>query len=100
MSKSMKKSNPVARQQVARELTPEQKQVAIERFFTQKREAFATGVLFNFLQNPCMMEQERGYLSKADIDPRELAKWSVSVADAMIEELYPIKEEEESDNEE
>ena len=83
MGNSMKKSNPVARQQVARELTPEQKQEAMVRFFTQKRESFTTGILFNLCQNP-----------KIDINAgNHLVNVAVSMADKLIEKLYFTKEE-------
>ena len=86
MGNSMKKSNPVARQQVARELAPEQKQEAMVRFFTQKRESFTTGILFNLCQNP-----------KIDINAgNHLVNVAVSMADKLIEKLYPLKEESET----
>ena len=80
----MKKSNPVARQQVARELTPE-KQEAMVRFFTQKRESFTTGILFNLCQNPAM----------GDADPKTVVDHAVEMADHLLEKLYPLKEESE-----
>ena len=86
MGNSMKKSNPVARQQVARELTPEQRKEAMVRFFTQKRESFATGILFNLCQNPAM----------ADSDPMVAVDHAVEMADYLIEKLYPLKEESET----
>ena len=85
MNKSQKKSIPVARQQVA-PLTPEQKQEAMVRFFTQKRESFTTGILFNLCQNPAMK----------DSDPKELVNTAVDMADHLIERLYPLKEESET----
>ena len=86
MGNSMKKSNPVARQQVARELTPDQKQEAMVRFFTQKRESFTTGILFNLCQNPAM----------GDTDPKVVVDHAVEMADYLIEKLYPLKEESET----
>ena len=85
MGNSMKKSNPVARQQVARELTPEQKQEAMVRFFTQKRETFTTGILFSLCQNPAM----------GDADPKIVVDHAVEMADHLLEKLYPLKEESE-----
>ena len=85
MNKSMKKSIPVARQQVA-PLTPEQKQEAMVRFFTQKRESFTTGILFNLCQNPAMK----------DSNPKELVNTAVDMADHLIERLYPLKDESET----
>lgn len=86
MGNSMKKSNPVARQQVARELTPEQKQEAMVRFFTQKRESFTTGILFNLCQNPAM----------GDADPKAVVDHAVEMADHLLEKLYPLKKESET----
>ena len=83
----MKRSNPVARQQVARELPPEQKQEAMVRFFTQKRESFTTGILFNLSQNPSVLD---------DLDGKSLVDTAVDMADYLIEKLYPLKEESET----
>lgn len=88
MGNSMKKSNPVARQQVARELTPEQRKEAMVRFFTQKRESFTTGILFNLCQNPAM----------GDADPKIVVDHAVEMADYLIEKLYPLNEESETIN--
>lgn len=88
MGNSMKKSDPVARQQVARELTPEQKQEAMVRFFTQKRESFATGILFNLCQNAGLLNGQ--------LDPKELVNAAVDMADYLLEKLYPLKEESET----
>lgn len=85
MGNSMKKSNPVARQQVARELTPEQKQEAMVRFFTQKRESFTTGILFNMCQT---FEH-----IPTDAECHAMVDRAIAMADHMIEKLYPIKEE-------
>lgn len=87
MGNSRKPSKSVARQQVARELTPEQKQEAMVRFFTQKRESFTTGILFNLCQNPSVLE---------DLDGKSLVDTAVSMADYMLEKLYPLKEESET----
>lgn len=85
MNKSMKPSRPVGKPQVA-PLTPEQKQEAMLRFFTQKRESFTTGILFNLCQNPAMK----------DSDPKVLVNTAVEMADHLIETLYPLKEESET----
>lgn len=82
MNKSMKPSKPVARQQDAA-LTPEQRQEAMLRFFTQKRESFTTGILFNLCQNPSI---------KATDDCNHLVNVAVAMADYLIEKLYPLKE--------
>lgn len=85
MNKSMKPSKPVARQSAAA-LTPEQKQEAMVRFFTQKRESFTTGILFNLCQNPAM----------GDADPKTVVDHAVEMADHLLEKLYPLKEESET----
>ena len=90
MGNSQKKSIPVARQRVAKELTPEQKQEAMLRFFTQKRESFTTGILFNLCQNSAMK----------DSDPKVVVDTAVEMADYLIEKLYPLKEDSETVSEE
>ena len=86
MNKSMKQSRPAGKPQVA-PLTPEQKQEAMLRFFTQKRESFTTGILFNLCQNPSI---------KATDDCNHLVNVAVAMADHLIEKLYPLKEESET----
>lgn len=84
MNKSMKPSKPVARQQDAA-LTPEQRQEAMLRFFTQKRESFTTGILFNMCQTFKHIP--------TDAECHAMVDRAVAMADHMIEKLYPIKEE-------
>lgn len=86
MNKSMKPSRPAGKSQAAT-LTPEQKQEAMLRFFTQKRESFTTGILFNLCQNPSI---------KATDDCNHLVNVAVAMADHLIEKLYPLKEESET----
>lgn len=62
-------------------LTEEQKKEQILRFLSQKRESYATGVLFNAVNS--------GLVDKS---PDDLAKWAVEVADAMMKILFPIAE--------
>ena len=90
MNKSMKQSNPVARQQVARELTPEQKQEAMVRFFTQKRESFTTGILFNLCHGV------GGGTVPTEAESLALVDRAVAMADHLLEKLYPLKEESET----
>lgn len=60
-----------------RPLSEEEKRAQVERFLSQKRESFAINILCNL----CRVTK------KADI---ELVKQSVAMADALIQELYPI----------
>lgn len=89
MNKSQKKSIPVARQQVA-PLTPEQKQEAMLRFFTQKRESFTTGILFNLCQGV------GGGVVPTEAESIALVDRAVAMADHLIEKLYPLKKESET----
>ena len=84
MNKSMKPSRPAGKPQVA-PLTPEQKQEAMLRFFTQKRESFTTGILFNMCQT---FEH-----IPTDAECHAMVDRAIAMADHMIEKLYPIKEE-------
>lgn len=87
MNKSMKPSKPIASQSAA-PLTPEQKQEAMIRFFTQKRESFATGILFNMCQSLGNLPTEAECHAVVDR--------AVAMADHLIEKLYPLKEESET----
>lgn len=60
-------------------LTEEEKKMQVARFISQKRESIATGVLFNAVNS-----------GMCDKSPADLAKWTIEVADAMIQELYNI----------
>lgn len=60
-------------------LTEEEKKMQVARFISQKRESIATGVLFNAVNS-----------GMCDKSPADLAKWTIEVADAMIQELYKI----------
>lgn len=62
-----------------RPLSEEEKKAQVERFLAQKRESFAVNILCNL----CRVSK------KADLD---LVKQSVQMADALLEELYPIPE--------
>lgn len=87
MNKSMKPSRPAGKPQVA-PLTPEQKQEAMLRFFTQKRESFTTGILFNRCQSVEHIP--------TDAECHAMVDRAVSMADHLIEKLYPLKEESET----
>lgn len=69
-------------------LTEEEKKNQILRFLSQKRESYATGVLFNAVNS--------GLVDKS---PEDLAKWAVEVADAMMKELFPVTAEEPNSDE-
>ena len=59
------------------QMTDQEKKEAVAKFLSQKRESFAINILCNL----CRVTK------KADI---ELVKQSVAMADALIQELYPI----------
>ena len=77
-SKSMKPSVPARPQ----ELTPEQKAEQVARFLSQKREQYATSIMFGLVHNP-----------NHGLTPEQAAEWSVKAADALMEKLYPIPKE-------
>lgn len=87
MGNSRKPSQPIARQSAAA-LTPEQKQEAMLRFFTQKRESFTTGILFNLCQSVEHIP--------TDAECHAMVDRAVSMADHLIETLYPLKEKSET----
>lgn len=72
-SKSMKPSVPAR----PKELTPEEKEQMQLRAIAQKREAFAQMAFASIARCDGMQR-----------NPADVAKWAVSSADALIEELY------------
>ena len=71
-----------------RPMTDEEKQQRIIHFITQKREAFSINILSGMLQ---------GAITNKDvtnIQCKSLVDLAVEMADALLEKLYPIKEEE------
>ena len=54
------------------------------RFIQQKREMYATGIYFNAVRGSAGLTAERA---------RELATAAVAGADALLEILYPLKQE-------
>lgn len=50
------------------------------RALIQRRESFAQGILFNALHNPA--------LDPMKVAPADMARWSVEVAEALMDALY------------
>ena len=75
MNKSMKPSGP-------KPLTPEEKKNQILRFLSQKREQYATSILFGLVHNP-----------NHGMTPEQAVEWSVKTADLLMEKLFPIAEQ-------
>lgn len=69
-------------------LTEEEKLQQIARFFAQKRESFAQGILFNLCQGGSILNEESGI---------EAVKMSVAMADELITQLYPTPKEEKAE---
>jgi len=63
-------------------LTPEQKAEQVARFFTQKRESYFQGLLFN------MVHGEVQYDPKFDI--KAIVDKAIEGADYAIEKLFPL----------
>lgn len=69
-------------------MTNEEKQAKIMQFLTQKRETISVNLLCNLVH---------GAITNKDVtnmDCKGLVDLSVEMADALMEKLYPIKEEE------
>lgn len=62
-------------------LTDEEKQARVMQFLAQKRETFALAILQGICSNP-------------EIHAKNPVDEAVEMADALMEKLYPIKEEE------
>jgi len=68
-------------------LTEEEKKEQVARFFAQKRESFAQGILFNLCQNP----------SAPLSDEKALVDFSLKAADCLVEKLYLVKPDEQGE---
>ena len=66
-------------------LTKEEKLNEVARFFAQKREQFATGIMFNAVNATGLPANK--------VEAEDLAIRAVGLADALIKELYPIPED-------
>lgn len=74
----MEKANRLPR------LSESQKKEQVLRFIQQKREMYTTGIYFNAVRGSDGLTAERA---------RELAAASVAGADALLEILYPVRQE-------
>jgi len=70
-----------------RPLTEEEKKVKIMQFLQQKRETFAVNILCN------MVQSEIDNLISNSSAPSAIVKMAVKMADELINELYPMPEE-------
>ena len=68
-------------------LTDEEKSQQIARFFTQKREQYFQGILFNLVQNPTIKWE-------TNMNLRFAVDAALDAADYALEKLYPVKQEE------
>ena len=71
---------------IQRPLTDEEKQQRIMQFLTQKREAFSINILSAVAHG--------ADADWTDVEIKDAVDLSVKMADALMEKLYPIKEEE------
>lgn len=74
----MEKTNKIPK------ISESQKKEQVLRFIQQKREMYATGIYFNAVRGSVGLNGERA---------RELAAAAVAGADALLEILYPLKQE-------
>lgn len=68
-------------------LTDEEKQQRIMQFLSQKREQFAVNILCNMVQGAVTNKDVTNFQCKSLVD------LAVDMADALMEKLYPIKED-------
>lgn len=73
---------------IQRPLTDEEKQQRIMQFLTQKRETFSLSILSGMVQGAVTNKDV------TNIQCKSLVDLAVEMADALMEKLYPIKEEE------
>lgn len=71
---------------IAKPLTEEEKRQQIAQILIQKREQFAINIL-------CNMVHGWNYVSTDHETAKDLVDTSVMMADALLEKLYPIKED-------
>ena len=71
-----------------RPMTDEEKQQRIMQFLTQKRETFSINILSGMVQGAVTNKDV------TNIQCKSLVDLAVEMADALLEKLYPIKEEE------
>lgn len=71
---------------IQRPLTDEEKSQRIMQFLTQKREAFSINILSAVAHG--------ADTDWTDVEIKDAVDLSVKMADALMEKLYPIKEEE------
>ena len=82
-------SNIKQMQQVrpAQPLTEEQKRIKIAQFLQQKRETISVNLLCNLVHGAITNK------NVTNMDCKSLVDLSVEMADALIEKLYPLPEE-------
>ena len=73
---------------IQRPLTDEEKQQRIMQFLTQKRETFSINILSGMVQGAVTNKDV------TNIQCKSLVDLAVEMADALLEKLYPIKEDE------
>ena len=73
---------------IQRPLTDEEKQQRIMQFLTQKRETFSLSIISGMVQGAVTNKDATNFQCKSLVD------LAVEMADALLEKLYPIKEEE------
>lgn len=78
-------TNPKAKPAVSREPSAEEIRQQQIRAFIQRRESLAQGILFNALHNPSLVPMS--------VKSEDLAKWSVELAEALLDALYKERKE-------
>lgn len=68
-----------------KDLTPEQKQEQLQRMYSQKRESFATGIIYNMVQGDASIDPEHG---------KEIVRTAAAMAEEMLRVLCGIERKE------
>lgn len=78
-------TNPKAKPVMDRQPSAEEIRQQQIRALMQRRESFAQGILFNALHNPSLVPMS--------VKSEDLAKWSVELAEALLDALYKERKE-------
>ena len=83
----MNRLRKMVREEV-KDLTPEQKQEQLQRMYSQKRESFAMGIIYNMVQGNSLMDPEQG---------KEVVRTAAAMAEEMLKILCGIERKEEEE---
>lgn len=93
MNNPKKTARPVMPQA---QMTDQEKKEAVARVISQKRETFAINILCNLCRTAtearAVVKGSNPNITTIEVDTKGLVHQAVQMADALIEELYPLPE--------